>query len=382
MQSVARFSVLLGVLTLSAAVPALSGPSARELEQNRRLLARWKEDPAHYARLKADLQAFRALPPERQASLRQLDRELHEQDPVIRTQLWHVMDRYAAWLDRLPPEQRARVLEAPTSAERLRVIHDLREQEWEERLPKARRDQLAKAPPERRPALLADFRQEERERRLEWQFNAGAPELPGWRMPPTGLADLPPGVHAYVTVSLSPLLDAEEKERLRKVEGPAFGRTLLELVEKHPTGWPGPAVEPTRPKDLPRELQDFVKELRGPAKRKIRLVEGSWPYFAMMVTEEYRAAHHGTMPQELGPCRPGEFAPALQRFLKDDLPPKLGEREKQRLATAEGHWPEYPREVLQLARHHGLRVPGLIPPGPRGYWERLRAAVADDKVTR
>src|SRR5438105_3134232 len=102
MHRLTRYSVLLGLLTLPAWAPAPPGPPPRELDHNRRLLARWKEDPAHYARLKADLKAFQALPPERQATLRQLDDELHDQDPVIRAQLWHVMDRYVTWLDRLP----------------------------------------------------------------------------------------------------------------------------------------------------------------------------------------------------------------------------------------------------------------------------------------
>jgi hypothetical protein len=366
MRSLTRLSVLLGVLTLGGCAPAPPEPPPRELEHNRRLLARWKEDPAHYARLKADLQAFDALAPERQASLRQLDRELHDQDPVVRTQLWRVMDRYAAWLDRLPAADRDRVLAAPTSAERLRVIHDLREQEWEERLPKARREQLAKAPPDRRSGLLADFRQEERERRLEWQrLGAPEPEQP-WRIPPTRLEDLPAEVSA--------VLGTEEKERLKNAEGPAFGRTLLELVERRPVGLPGPATGPSRVKDLPRDLQEFVKELPNPARRKLNVVQGSWPAFAIMVTKEYRA-RRGPLPEELGPCHPRDFAPPLQQFLSDELMPRLNPKEKQRLAGFEGQWPEYPYEVRRLAGKHGLHVPGLSPPGPRGYWDRLRAAV-------
>jgi hypothetical protein len=358
--------MLLGLLTLPTCAPAPPGPAPRGLERNRRLLARWKEDPAHYARLKADLQAFEALPPDRRATLRQLDDELHDQDPVIRTQLWHVMDRYATWLDRLPTADRDRILAAPSAAARVRLIHDLREQEWQDRLPKARREQLAKTPPEQRPALLEDFRHEERERRLEWQ-GVALVAGPEWHMPPTRLDDLPPDV----LVALGP----EEKERLRNAEGPLFGRTLLDLVEKRPVGMPGPTAGVSRIKDLPRDLQNFVRDLPNPARRKLVALQGHWPAFAVQVTKEYRE-RRGPLPDELGPCRPNDFAPPVQRFLSDELLPRLNPKEKQRLSAAEGQWPEYPREVVVLARRHDLPVPGLVPPGPRGYWEKLRAAVA------
>ena len=50
------------------------------LEQNRRLLERWRADPEHHARLLRDLRAFYALPRPRQQQLRLLDQQLYAAD--------------------------------------------------------------------------------------------------------------------------------------------------------------------------------------------------------------------------------------------------------------------------------------------------------------
>src|SRR5205085_922617 len=67
--------LLLLTILLAGAAPAVSlpEPTPEELEANRRLLERYRADPEHFTRLKRDLKAFAALPPERQARLRQLD---------------------------------------------------------------------------------------------------------------------------------------------------------------------------------------------------------------------------------------------------------------------------------------------------------------------
>src|SRR5262245_9551054 len=86
MSSVLRMLSLLGFLALAAyglaesEAPAPEDPSLL-LEQNRRLLERWRKDPEHFNRLKNDLRAFQALPSEKQARLRQLDRDLHDEEP-------------------------------------------------------------------------------------------------------------------------------------------------------------------------------------------------------------------------------------------------------------------------------------------------------------
>jgi hypothetical protein len=369
MRLAATLSLFLVVLALAAPGLAPSG----ELEHNRRLLAKYRRDPAHYARLKEDLLAFEALPADRQAALRQLDEELHQQDPAVRNRLWHVMDRYATWLEHLPSEQRRQLETAATREAKLQLIREWREREWEHRLPKAWQERLAKAAPEKRADLAKEFREQERDRRLDWQRAVGAAEEPPGLRLPVRLADLPAQVQNYVYKALLPLLSPDERERLWRAEGqsPLFARTLLELVDRHPAALPGPPG-PVNQKELPKEVKERLQQIGGKEAKLAGENRGWWPDYAIAVTRVIRA--HGPMPRELGPSRPEEFPPAVQQFLKEQLLPKLKDKEKQRLASADGHWPEYPREVVHLARDHNLRVPGLVLPGPRGYWDRLRAA--------
>src|SRR6059058_5679045 len=89
--STAALAVWLLLLTSPGPLPrawAASDSAVEELEQNRHLLAKWRQDPAHYARLCYHLSQFLALPPEQQERLRRLDRELHEEDSITSAQLW------------------------------------------------------------------------------------------------------------------------------------------------------------------------------------------------------------------------------------------------------------------------------------------------------
>src|SRR5436305_1008066 len=121
--------VVLLALPVAAAF-ASSEPDADDLDRNARLVEKYRrDDPDYYKRLRRDLRAFHRLPAEKQERLRQLDRTLHEQDSLTQRRLWAVLDRFNAWLDRMPEEDRRRVEEAPTREERLRVVKELREQE-------------------------------------------------------------------------------------------------------------------------------------------------------------------------------------------------------------------------------------------------------------
>src|SRR5262245_33956492 len=81
---------------------AFATPESEDLERNRRLLEKWKAEPEHYRRLKRDLAAFYALPPERQEEIRDVDRQLHDADSATQARLWAVLERYYTWLERLP----------------------------------------------------------------------------------------------------------------------------------------------------------------------------------------------------------------------------------------------------------------------------------------
>src|SRR5436190_8918414 len=105
---------LLPLLLLLPLAAALGEPAAApdEPERNTRRLEKWRADPAHYERLKRDLLAFKALPPEKQERLRQLDRELREHEHER-----EVLQRFAAWFDRLGEDDRRRVEAAGTRDE-------------------------------------------------------------------------------------------------------------------------------------------------------------------------------------------------------------------------------------------------------------------------
>jgi hypothetical protein len=99
--------------------------------------------------------------------------------------------------------------------------------------------------------------------------------------------------------------------------------------------------------------------------------EGKWPDYAIAVTELVRGK--GTMPEELGPARLKEMPEAVREFVEKKLLPVLKPHEKEQLKAAEGHWPDYPRALLDLAHAHALTVP-VMPHLPE-YLERLRQSV-------
>ena len=90
-------------------------------------------------------------------ALRQLDRAFREEDSATQRRLWEVLDRFSAWLDRLPDDDRRRVEEAPNREARLRVIKELREQEFVRHLPKKVRETLDQIPQEKRTDEIARF---------------------------------------------------------------------------------------------------------------------------------------------------------------------------------------------------------------------------------
>ena len=57
------------------------------------------------------------------------------------------------------------------------------------------------------------------------------------------------------------------------------------------------------------------------------------------------------------PSRPHQFPPCVQQFLEKRLVPALDEEDRIRLKTAEGHWPAYPKALVDLANKHNLTVP-------------------------
>jgi hypothetical protein len=371
---VRRYRALI-VLAAAAALPALAGPGASdESERNRRLLEQWRADPEHYARLRRDLKAFWELPPEQRDRLRRLDRELRQADARTQKRLWGVLERYAGWLERLPEADRQRIARADR-ADRVRVIREVRERQFYDRLPAGQRSGLARLPEPELRAQLDRLRREERELRLACtQLAAARPAAP---FKPTRMDDFPADVRGYVANVLWHQMKTEEKDQLKSADGapwPLLARTILELAEKHPVKLPGPVTGPSSFADLPVAFRNAMppKDLPPPQHRRLRDLQGRWPEFAM----EYSAVARQrgvTLPRQLGPCHPKEFDASVALFIDHTLLPKLTSAEKEELKAAEGHWPDYPRLLVELAKKHGLEIPYLRLPGPRDLWQRARA---------
>ncbi len=368
-----RYRALI-VLAAAAALPALAGPGAPdEWERNRHLLEQWRADPEHYARLRRDLKAFWELPPEQQQRLRRLDRELHQADARTQKRLWGVLERYAAWLERLPEPDRQRIAQADR-ADRVRVVREVRQRQFYDRLPARLRVALAQLPEPELRAQLDRLRREERQLRLACsQLAAARPAAP---FKPTRLDDFPPDVRGYVANVLWHQMKPDEKEQLKTADGapwPLLARTILELAEKHPVKFPGPVTGPSHIGDLPAGVRGAMppKDLPPAQRKRLNELQGRWPEFAV----EYSAIARQrgvTLPRQLGPCHPKQFDAPVALFIDHTLLPKLTDAEKEELKAAEGHWPDYPRLLVELAKKHGLEIPYLRLPGPRDLWQRAR----------
>jgi hypothetical protein len=363
------FPVLLGALIGVLPGHAVQEDVGADLDRNRRLLERWKADPEHYDRLMHDLRAFAELPPDRQESMRKLDRALHHEDLTTQTRLWTVLSRYRAWMDTLTPADREDILSAPTARERLARIRTLKERQWVDRLPAKVRAQLNRLPADKRTARITELRAEERALRLTWLTRPGQKPAPP-RPPST--QQLPPEVQRFVQHHLLPRLGAKEKEQLRQAEGkwPELPRTILALSERYPVLPPLPGKPITHFRDLPPWVKNQVSE------RRVKKQEGKWPEFALAVVRSVRKSHPRA-PLALGACRPADFPRQTRAFLEERLPGLLDGAVRQGLEKLEGRWPDYPHKLHQLARQKRFVIPGMSLPGPRELWESARAHLPD-----
>jgi hypothetical protein len=173
-------------------------------------------DSDHRDRQKLYLTAYRRLSPATQEQLRQVDQDVHEEDPVTGGRLFGVMERYALWLSRLPDADRQHIQAAAGGTERLHVVRDILEKQWLDGLPPARKERLAKTPDIERPKLLEQWHREERERQQDRMFALRAFEemmIPG--QPDRFRQDL----QRFVKAELEPKLNQKEKSRLQAAMG-------------------------------------------------------------------------------------------------------------------------------------------------------------------
>jgi hypothetical protein len=367
-----------GLAVLLAALPALAAgdAAADDAEQNARRLEKLRAaDPARYERLRRDLWAFYELPPERRERMRLLYRALQEQDSLTQKHLWAALERYAAWLDALPEEERRQVEAAPDRAERLNTVRRLREEQALRRLPQ----RLRELPPDRRAAEAKRFRDEELVLRRRFLPGEG-PAQPSGR--PARLGQFPKEVVAFVEEQLRPMLNSDEKRLLEVADGrwPLLAQTIAELSERHPVLPPLPSGAIVRWQQLPPEWQKQLGfKMKGPAAESLRRLEGRWPDYALhaeMMRRDHKGPPLPPLPP-LGASKSLELPQAARLFVENDLWRALDEREKDAARKTEGRWPEYPKLLHELARKHNLVIPGMSLPGPRELWESARTELPE-----
>jgi hypothetical protein len=339
------------------------------------------------------VKVFLALPADRQEMLRLLHRRLQEMEPGRQDRSYRVLESYAAWLNRLPDRDRKAVLTAPTAEKRLEEIREVRNEQWVATLPVARRAQLKGLPRADRAELIARWKGEDGRQRDEW-----ATARSHWDALRTGRQPWPftdeamkKEVVAFVHAAYHP----DDPTRCRLTTTPVVGdlarlKYALDRAEKNGEWlWLGQAVynfskryemlpEPAKGKPV-AEIADLSPwpaihkhyENRPKVRQRVDAAAGKWPDFALAVWEDLNRGKFAVAASRvhLGPCRPVEFKDEVRGFLPE-LEKKLTPAERAALRAAEGKWPDYPRELVRLARAHDMSVPGAMPPGPPGMWEK------------
>jgi hypothetical protein len=357
----------LRMLLLGGLICLLGGSADRDtLERNQQRLEKWKADPEQYARLLGDLRSFFALPPERQAALRDIDTKIHSGSLAKQARIWGVLERYNDWLDRLSNDDRRRVLDAPTTEDRLAVIRFLRDRDWAERAPPVIKLELSKLPPEQRLRRIAELREEERQQRRAWDKTL--PPLPDDTPRPRHFDELPPEVQEFVRNDLAAAISPESIGWLLAAEGmwPEYPQRLAELSRAYVTYRPSPSLGPIRTmRDLPNDLAKLYRAEKGKVNFKGLAQRQGWPDFA--ITFERICREQKIRCPELGACHPQQFPQVTQEFIRTQLADHAEE-----LRALEGKWPQYPERLLELARTKGMIIPGLMLPGPAKMWEEAR----------
>jgi hypothetical protein len=345
------------------------------------------------------IEQFSTLTPARQQQLRTLHQTLTDPATADRAALARTVEAYAAWLSRLPDADRKGVFDAPPEG-RLDAVRFVIERRWREGLsPKQQEELRHVADLGEKQQLLQTYRAQEAARRQEWQFAQRQwKELTGkdkdkpWPFNDPALTAL---VDAYIHTAFGvdpnamPTADKEKKGELLRQECRltreevmelrdrreaamqsgywfTYGALLLRLSEQHPT-LPRPAKgEPiTEPRHLLGKGYPALKD--GMPKGR---VVGKWPDFAEAVLANTKDAREKKL-EPLGPCRPEEFTPEVKEFATATLPGHLTKAEKDKWDGMLGKWPDYPREMMRLAREKNLSVPEVSLPGEPNNWKKF-----------
>jgi len=322
---------------------------------------------------------FDRLPPIRQQSMRKLDHDLHELPEPVQEQLNRVLERYSIWLSRLDEQDRQRVLTA-AGVDRLNEIQQIRERQWEAGLPKAWRDDIAKNP-DQRTERIAYYRKLEQQFEEEWLLiERNWDDLRQNKMPLPFFADEFKRELAAYLERLRPLLSPADLARLavaeQRLQTPEYiqgARIFVDLSDRFPL-LPGPATGPKSFSELPRDVQQFLERHALTATKDTNFPgHGRWPDYAIAVSELV-ARKNLRLPTELGPCRPNQFVVPLPVSIEklERAILRVKPKDRERLQQAEGHWPDYPRLIMALAKQNQFAISGWTLPGPLEKWEQFR----------
>jgi hypothetical protein len=382
--SMKAVSVLAAVL----AAGTLPEPTPAELEANRRRYELLQQHPDKLKELRADAQAFFALPEARQREIAEIDQALRQQPPALQQRLAQVLDRYNDWLRDLEDKTRNKITLADNKT-RPALIRELREQEWLKDQPKAIQAELQKLQGDERKKLVAELKRQERQNKIDWLMASKFwNELETKQRMPVRIEDLPQNpkdpARDYVKDYLLQFLTAQEKDRLEAAKGqwPLFPMTLIELADKHPPALPGPHGPKSfaeLPADVLKRLlpaaakfskKDTLPNLPNVLARQFKIREGHWPQFGVELAE---AVHNKGIifDYEFLAYKRDCLHSRMQDFVVKTLQPLLDGDEKIRLADAIGKWPDYPQAIRDLASAHGLNPPWFTFPRPE-YWHNYR----------
>ncbi|HEV3146429.1 MAG TPA: hypothetical protein VGZ47_21255 [Gemmataceae bacterium] len=366
---------------------ALSAVTTDDVETNRRVLQEIRaNNPEYFVRLHRRYEHFHALPAEEQERVRQLDRDLFEKEPQTQAHLLRGLEEYVAWLTRMGEADRQHVLSTRFGEERLKVIQELRLQQWVNHLPAAQREELKAEPEDKRLASMEKWRRDEIAWRQDWTDIRHYTDILKYKGPklPFRNEKFRAEVHAFVDKRLKSMLSSQElvllqiaAEDLQDPDSPAFKwfRTVYWLADKHPVLGLEPRYQSLA--NLPRDYQGILAKMPA-VQNRLQSKEGKWPDYPLEVTAVvHKRAEKGKdfkePKEQLGPSKPEDFPLAVQNFIHASLETALKDpAEKDKLTKAQGHWPEYPLALEELARKHNLSIPELMLPGSPQQWELFR----------
>lgn len=357
-----------------------------------------KPSAAAFTKLAA---AFKALPPTRQQAIRDLDRQLHALDAPTREHWFRVLEVYTSWLDQLHEPERKQVLEMPNSRLRLEEIRKIRNHQWLEGLPAAQRAKLKDVSAKELDEHIRQWRNDEATARREgWAFQRiHSADMAANRAPfPFETVDRRKEVAEFMRVTFR--IDDEKKCRLSESDRFRYhtawtqandrddwwawfnyGKLVYDLMPKYDSNLklegrydvlPEPAngKDVTNYSDLPVGLSRFFEKNKGPGHNATVNHVGKWPDFALSV-HNFLVNFKGekVFIPVLGPARPSEFKEPLRAFVNDKVFPTLSPPDRKLLDSLEGKWPEYPRELVRLAKKHNISIPGLMLPESPKRWQ-------------